>query len=77
MMCTKVAYTTRKEAHFALRKIERVGGRTMWCYYCTQCFHYHLTSKRDQYYSKKQSRIVKPQKRKKGWFASETKITYT
>lgn len=49
MICTKVAYTTRKEGHFALRKIERSGGRAMRCYYCPDCFRYHLTSQLEGY----------------------------
>lgn len=48
--CGKVGYSTKKQAHHAMRLIQRKSkGPDMRVYYC-HCFRYHLTS--DKYKDK-------------------------
>lgn len=41
--CTKIKYSSRKKAHFAMRSIMK-AGKAMRAYLCPQCKQYHLTS---------------------------------
>ncbi len=42
-MCTKVGYSSKTDANWALKRISNIGKR-MRSYKCPKCFKYHLTS---------------------------------